>query len=147
VKEVMNGYKVCLLLHILAYCEQIDDKVLIFANNIPTLNYIEEVLALPDWTQEVPSLAAKFPGMKLGGWKNSIDYLRIDGTTSGAERGKLVNDFKETDGVKAFLLSQAGGIGINLVRRLSQRILCHAHFAAPTTLIARHFNLSLDYRK
>ena len=115
--SVMNGYKMVLLLHILAYCEQINDKVLIFALNLSTLNYIEEVLALPDWTKHVPSLAAKFPGMKLGGWQNSKDYLRIDGGISGAERGKLVNDFNaaEADGVKAFLLSKAGGVGITLV--------------------------------
>ena len=77
VKGVMNGYKIVLLLHILAYCEKINDKVLIFALNLNALNYIEEVLALEDWKKHVPSLADKFPEMKLGGWRSGQDYLRI----------------------------------------------------------------------
>jgi SNF2 family DNA or RNA helicase len=114
VKGVMNGYKVVLLLHILAYAEKLGDKVLIFANCLSTLNYIEYVLSL-NWSEHVPSLAAKFPGVKLGGWLKSKDYVRIDGTITGAERGDLVNQFEADDSVKAFLLSKAGGIGINLV--------------------------------
>ena len=77
VKDVMNGYKIVLLLHILAYCEKVNDKVLIFALNLNTLDYIEEVLALEDWKTHVPSLADKFPDMKLGGWRSGEDYLRI----------------------------------------------------------------------
>lgn len=114
VKRVMNGYKVALLFHILAYAETIGDKVVIFANSLATLNYIEYALAL-DWSEHVPSLAARFPGMKLGGWTKSKDYFRIDGTVTGAERGDLVNQFEKDDCAKAFLLSKAGGIGINLV--------------------------------
>lgn len=113
----MSGYKIVLLLHILASAEKIGDKVLVFANCLSTLNYIEYVLSL-DWIVSVPSLASKFPGTKLGGWKKSIDYLRIDGAITSSERGDLVNQFRADDSVKAFLLSKAGGIGINLVSGL-----------------------------
>jgi non-specific serine/threonine protein kinase len=44
-------------------------------------------------------------------------YLRLDGSTSVAERKKLVNAFQNTDEPTAFLLSlKAGGKGLNLTR-------------------------------
>jgi hypothetical protein len=117
VKRVKCGYKVVLLLHILTFAEQVGDKVVIFANSIPTLNYLEYVLAL-DWTESVPSLAtiASSSSGTLGRWQKTKDYVRIDGSISSSERGALVDQFEGDVGVKAFLISQAGGIGINLVR-------------------------------
>lgn len=51
-----------------------------------------------------------------------INHLRLDGTTSLAERQPLVNRFNsESDDTSVFLLStKAGGVGLNLVgsRRL-----------------------------
>jgi hypothetical protein len=115
VRRVKNGYKVLLLLHILTFAERIGDKVVIFANSIPTLNYLEYVLAL-DWKECIPSLAAISPSSgTLGKWEKAKDYVRIDGTVAGAERGELVNQFEGNVGIKAFLMSKAGGIGINLV--------------------------------
>lgn len=76
-KGVMNGYKMVLLLHTLAYCHKVNDKVLIFAVDLSTHNYIEQVLALEDWTKHVPSLAERFPGMQLGGWQKGEDFVRI----------------------------------------------------------------------
>jgi len=76
-KGVMNGYKMVLLLHILAYCQKINEKVLLFAVDLSTHNFIEQVLALDDWTKHVPSLAEKFPDMQLGGWQKGVDFVRI----------------------------------------------------------------------
>jgi hypothetical protein len=117
VKRVKCGYKVVLLLHILTFAEQMGDKVVIFANSIATLNYLEYVLAL-DWKESVPSLAtiASSSSGTLGRWQKAKDYVRIDGSISGSERGELVDQFEGDVGVKAFLMSKAGGIGINLVR-------------------------------
>lgn len=71
IKKVDHGFKVVLLLHILAYAEQLGDKVLIFCLGLSTMDYLEEVLALPDWKEHVPGLNGKFPAKKLGGWQKS----------------------------------------------------------------------------
>jgi hypothetical protein len=115
VKLVANGNKVVLLLHILAYAQQAGDKVVIFSNNIATLDYLEYVLAL-DWAEHVPSLSNVSPNVTLGRWQKAKEYVRIDGSISGTERGDLVDQFEGDVDVKAFLISRAGGIGINLVR-------------------------------
>jgi SNF2 family DNA or RNA helicase len=116
VKLVRHGNKVVLLLHILTLAELNGDKVVVFVNNISTLNYLEYVLAL-DWKEHVPSLASIVPPTTiLGRWQKAKEYVRIDGSVSGTERGQLVDQFEGDIDVKVFLLSRAGGIGINLVR-------------------------------
>jgi SNF2 family DNA or RNA helicase len=114
VKEINNGYKITLLFHLLAHAQQLGEKVVIFANSLRTLNYIEHVLTL-DWMEVVPNLQASFPGMKCGSWKKSEDFFRIDGTVNANKRGDRIAQFEESPNAKAFLLSKAGGIGINLV--------------------------------
>jgi len=117
-KEVEQGYKVVLLLHILMEAQALGDKVLVFTQCLKTLDFIEYVLGLDDWTEHVPSLASSFPSGKRGAWKKNLDYLRIDGQTQFSERGELIarfNDEKNSsspaqktdsgDQVKAFLLS------------------------------------------
>jgi SNF2 family DNA or RNA helicase len=120
VKLVANGNKVVLLLHILTYAQQAGDKVVIFVNNIATLDYLEYVLAL-DWKEHIPSLSSVSPNVTLGRWQKAKEYVRIDGTISGGERGVLVDQFEDDIDVKAFLISRAGGIGINLVRYCGTR--------------------------
>lgn len=120
VRRVVNGYKVVLLLHILTYAGRVGDKVVIFANSIASLNYLEYVLGL-DWKESIPSLASIDPSSgTLGKWQKAKDYVRIDGTISGAVRGELVDQFEGDVSIKAFLMSKAGGIGINLVRLICQ---------------------------
>jgi SNF2 family DNA or RNA helicase len=115
VNEVMNGYKIALLLHLLAAAEEEGEKVVVFANSLATLNYIEFALEL-DWVDQVPSLAASFPEKKGTCWEQSVDYFRIDGSASAKQRGEIIQEFQESETAKAMLLSRAGGIGINLVR-------------------------------
>lgn len=123
-RVVENGFKVVLLLHILAHAEQIGDKVLVFTQCLKTLDYLETVLALEDWSKHAPSLRTAFPNGKFGGWQKSHHYLRIDGQTSSSARGDLISKFnKEVEGagVRAFLISSlAGGMGINLVGTLAR---------------------------
>lgn len=81
-----------------------------------TLDFLSEVLASKDWQKFCPSLTDYFPGRSLGGWVQGKDFLRIDGGTSGVERGELLQDFSDDKSLKLFLISSvAGGIGINLV--------------------------------
>lgn len=141
-KEVENGYKVVLFLHILVHAQTLGDKVLVFSQCLRTLDFIEEVLNLDDWAKHVPSLASSFPDVKLGGWQKNTDYLRIDGGTKFAERGSLIDRFNDDktcsglmesatneDNTKLFLLSsKACGIGVNL------------HAANRVVLFDNHFN-------
>ena len=77
---------------------------------------MSEVLATEDWLTLCPSLQKSFPGLSIGGWSQGKDFLRIDGRTSGFERGALLKDFSDDKNLKLFLISSvAGGIGINLV--------------------------------
>ena len=77
---------------------------------------MSEVLASKDWQILCPSLLDSFPDLSIGGWILGKDFLRIDGGTSGFERGELLKDFSGDNSVKLFLISSvAGGIGINLV--------------------------------
>lgn len=114
VKGVLHGNKVVLLYHLLAYADMIGDKVVIFANSLDTLNYVEYALQL-DWAEQVPNLLSSFPGKKLGEWRKGEQYFRIDGSVDPYERGQLVDAFESDRNANAFLLSKAGGMGINLV--------------------------------
>ncbi len=121
-EKITGGNKIVLLLHLLAYAEVLGEKVLIFSQYIPTLNYIESVLNSGDWISQVPSLSC-FSGQRLGAWEKGRHYLRIDGSSSSAQRGQWINAFNKdgADGdLRAFLIStEAGSLGINLVRNSS----------------------------
>jgi transcriptional regulator ATRX len=135
-KEAENGFKIVLLLHILLLAEQIGDKVLVFSQCLKTLNFIEEVLSLDNWSEHVSSLASSFPGNKVGSWKKGREYLRIDGDISSAERGDLVEKFNNDEkdgGICAFLISsKAGGMGINLPAA-NRVVLFDSHFNPTVT--------------
>jgi ERCC4-related helicase len=135
-KEVENGFKIVLLLHILTISERLGDKVLVFSQCLKTLDFIEEVLARANWSEHVSSLASSFPGKQMGSWKKGTDYLRIDGDINSAERGGLVDQFNngEKNGdIRAFLISsKAGGMGINLPAA-NRVVLFDSHFNPTVT--------------
>ena len=119
-KKARNGTKVILLLHILAHADTVGDKVVVFSQCLKTLDFLESVLQLDCWADHVKSLAEAFPGTKLGGWTNGMEYLRLDGSDSAEGRGVMIKRFNKADGlparrVKVFLIScKAGGIGITV---------------------------------
>ena len=76
-KKVDGGYKVVLLLYILAMAEARDEKVLVFSGCLKTLNFVEEVLQSEDWLSLVPGLPVP-SGTKIGGWVPGRDFLRIE---------------------------------------------------------------------
>ena len=110
IRSVRHGYKIFLLLQIMANALAVGDKVVVFSQCLRTLDFIEEVLETTDWDRFCKG-HERNPG--LGGWKKGVDYLRIDGSVNSTERGDLVSTFhEELGGIKAFLLSiEAGGIG------------------------------------
>lgn len=130
---VSNGPKVAVFLHILTHAVQIGDKTIVFSQCLRTLDYIEKVLQLECWADQVKSLREEFPGTKLGGWVKGKDYLRIDGQTDSGKRGEMVDRFNKEGtcsdgGPNLFLIStKAGGIGITLTAA-NRVVLFDTHF-------------------
>jgi hypothetical protein len=118
IKAIENGGKIIVLLQIIAHCDSIGDKVVVFSQCLKTLSYVEEILQSPNWGGFQPFLPDYNGKQRLGGWEKGKEYLRIDGSVDARERGDLVDTFN-TEAIahsKVFLLStQAGGLGINLV--------------------------------
>ncbi|KAG9447661.1 hypothetical protein H6P81_013789 [Aristolochia fimbriata] len=105
-KEVNYSGKMVLLLDILSMSAEVGDKALVFSQSLPTLDLIELFLSkLPRKGRE-----GKY-------WKQGKDWYRLDGSTEGSERQKLVERFNEPRNrrVKCTLIStRAGSLGINL---------------------------------
>lgn len=69
------------------------DKVLIFSQSIPTIDYLEGLL----------------------GQYGFRSYVRIDGSTAGADRQIISKRFNTPEGEKILLIStRAGGVGLNM---------------------------------
>ena len=109
--KIEQGKKIILLLQILAHSQELGDKVVVFSQSLPTLDFIENILNT-DWEVHVHNRKNLCPQLKLGGWEKQQDYYRIDGTTSATDRGALVTAFNNRSDSKVFLISiEAGGIG------------------------------------
>lgn len=97
--DMKLGSKFTLIFSILAQCERIGDKILIFSQSIPTLDYLEKLLYEHNWTK-------------------NRDYFRIDGKVEIIERHDVIAKFNNPENHRARLMLisiRAGGIGINLV--------------------------------
>lgn len=113
--KIEQGKKIVLLLQILAHAQEIGDKVVIFSQSLPTLDFIENVLC-SDWSVFVSNRHLLSSTLKLGGWDSQVDYYRIDGGTTATDRGALITAFNSDRDSKAFLISiEAGGIGYVLM--------------------------------
>ncbi|CAB9508961.1 ISWI chromatin-remodeling complex ATPase ISW2 [Seminavis robusta] len=127
VSQVKHGGKIVLLLHILTHAHQIGDKVVVFANCLKTLDYIEQTLQLGNWSAHCKSLKSSFPGTKLGGWALGQEYLRLDGKTESLKRGDLISQFNNVNTRQLFLISRAGNVGITLTAA-NRVVLMDNHF-------------------
>ncbi|CAG7717479.1 unnamed protein product, partial [Allacma fusca] len=93
-----NGVKFQLLFAIVEEIQKVGDKLLVFSQSLLTLDLIE-----------------LFLGKKFG-WRKNSHYFRLDGSTSGLEREKLIYDFNDNENIHLFLVStRAGSLGINLI--------------------------------
>uniref|UniRef100_A0A1I7U621 Helicase ARIP4 n=1 Tax=Caenorhabditis tropicalis TaxID=1561998 RepID=A0A1I7U621_9PELO len=102
-----NGYKIVVSLEILDESTRIGEKILIFSQNLTALDMLEEIL------KKRRIVEKDGPGER---WEKNRNYLRLDGTTSGADREKLINRFNSEPKLHLFLIStRAGSLGINLV--------------------------------
>ena len=105
--RIENGMKMILLFEIIKQTLAVNDKLLIFSQSLFTLDLIEEFLG----ERYVPIL-----GERKEKWSRWLNYYRIDGSTSSAEREKLIKQFNHDKKIYLFLLStRAGCLGINLI--------------------------------
>jgi len=93
-KSLEYSPKMCLLFEIIKKCKELGEKLLVFSKHIPSLDYVEEVLA------------NSYP---------HIEKLRFDGNDQVKKRTANVDTFQKDPDYTVFLISTvAGGLGINL---------------------------------
>jgi SNF2 family DNA or RNA helicase len=86
------SHRSTLLNQILDESIMVGDKVLVFSQSIPTMDYLDILLQ-----------------------KSGRSYLRIDGRTPGADRQALCKRFNTSDSEHVFLIStRAGALGLNI---------------------------------
>lgn len=115
--NVEHSGKLMLLFSLLAECEAIGDKVLVFSQSLFSLDVIEHFLAMIDDNTQNPNPEMKLAGF-TGSWAAGLDYFRLDGSTPIEARNAACIEFNREENTRArlFLIStRAGGLGINLV--------------------------------
>ncbi|XP_030632729.1 helicase ARIP4 [Chanos chanos] len=108
-----NSAKMVLLFHLIDESVSKGDKILVFSQSLSTLTVIEDFLC----TRPMPACRVK-PDSPSPNWIRSINYYRLDGSTSASERERLINQFNDpaNDAAWVFLLStRAGCLGVNLI--------------------------------
>jgi RAD54-like protein 2 len=92
-----NGVKFEILFEIIKETVAVKDKLLIFSQTLLSLDLIESFFH------------------KKFNWIKNAEYYRLDGSTTGLERERLINNFNSKKDVFVFLVStRAGSLGINL---------------------------------
>lgn len=92
-KDPGHSNKSSLLLLLLKLCIKKGDKILVFSQSIPTLDFLGSLLSL-----------------------NNIKFFRLDGTTKMKDRPEMIKSFNKAGSkYDVFLIStKAGGLGFNL---------------------------------
>ncbi|XWW96970.1 hypothetical protein V2A60_004950 [Cordyceps javanica] len=85
------SYKVELLNKILDLCERLGDKVLVFSQSIPTLNYLSNLFK-----------------------RTNRRYCRLDGSTQISKRQDMVKSFNTGSEMVYLISTNAGGVGLNI---------------------------------
>lgn len=92
-EDPVHSNKSALLLQLLKFCIKKGDKILVFSQSIPTLDFLESLLSL-----------------------NNIKFFRLDGSTKMKDRPEMIKSFNKAGSkYDVFLIStKAGGLGFNL---------------------------------
>jgi superfamily II DNA or RNA helicase len=85
------SYKVKILFQILDRSKAVGDKVLVFSQSIPTLNYVESLCT-----------------------SQHRKYFRLDGSTPIPKRQEMIKKFNVGDTDIALISTAAGGLGLNI---------------------------------
>ncbi|XP_062842889.1 helicase ARIP4 [Trichomycterus rosablanca] len=120
-KEIMSSYqagvlensaKMVLLFHLIDESVRRGNKILVFSQSLSTLSVIEAFLT-------VRPMPIKLENQNQSqNWVRSVNYYRLDGSTSATERERLINQFNDPANTSTwvFLLStRAGCLGVNLI--------------------------------
>lgn len=101
-RQLEASGKMMILMQILAACQEIGDRVIIFSQSIPTLDTIGDLITRHNRKQRSHS--------------KRLNYLRIDGSTPQQERFRQIGQFNDLEeDVDVIMIStKAGGEGINL---------------------------------
>ncbi|XP_028262160.1 helicase ARIP4 isoform X2 [Parambassis ranga] len=108
-----NSAKMVLLFHLIDESVSRRDKILVFSQSLSTLTVIEDFLSKRPMPQSVVSSDSQSTN-----WVRNLNYYRLDGSTSAAERERLINQFNDPENSTTwvFLLStRAGCLGVNLI--------------------------------
>lgn len=92
--------KLMLLFSILAECEAIGDKLLVFSQSLYSLDVIEHFMNLMDENTRNPDPDAKLGGY-TGSWTQGLDYFRLDGSTSIENRNLACQSFNAESNTRA----------------------------------------------
>lgn len=90
-KSIDLSYKVKILCQILDASKAAEDKVLVFSQSIPTLDFLEDLCD-----------------------RQGRKYARLDGSTPMAKRQDMIKDFNKGDTDIYLISTAAGGLGLNL---------------------------------
>jgi SNF2 family DNA or RNA helicase len=92
IEDYTLSNKILVLLRILDECRKVGDKVLVFSQSIPTLDYLENIFK-----------------------RQRVAYQRLDGRTPMSERQTSVKKFNTDSNSEVYLIStRAGGVGLNI---------------------------------
>lgn len=92
IKDIVHSTKVIVLLQIIEECKRIGDKVLVFSQSIPTLNFLQDLFK-----------------------RRQINYVRLTGQTPVNERQNATKAFNTNSSLDVYLIStRAGGVGLNI---------------------------------
>ena len=92
IEDYALSNKILILLRILDECRKVGDKVLVFSQSLPTLDYIENICK-----------------------RQRVVYQRLDGQTRVTTRQDSVHKFNTDPSSEVYLISTtAGGVGLNI---------------------------------
>jgi SNF2 family DNA or RNA helicase len=92
IEDYAHSNKIIVLLRILDECRKVGDKVLIFSQRIPTLDYLENIFK-----------------------RRRVVYQRLDSQTPVTARQSSVRKFNTDPNSQVYLIStRAGGVGLNM---------------------------------
>lgn len=88
-------------------------KIVAFMKDLKSIPQEEKTVAFSQFTAYLDVMEEK---LKEEGWIRGKHYQRLDGKSSLSQRKKMMEQFKQDDTCRLFLISlKAGGTGINLI--------------------------------
>lgn len=94
IENIECSTKLIVLFSIIAECELIGDKLLVFSQSLAVLDLIEKYLEIVHMNTTKPEPNAKLGGFK-GRWLKGTDYFRLDGNVKVDVRKNICDIFND----------------------------------------------------